>query len=145
MMKLCTVISYLKKIQKIHESRDTSHESYWHQQFFTGNQQILLYQEYMYRLHFDTKFLILLTFLESLKIVLIKKVIILMMSAKMATPGLLKITVFWNKGYDVIISVHDVTNKILSRDSNYIIDVVIWPKFGNCSISMRKVIRTSVL
>ena len=68
-----------------------------------------------------------------------------MMSAKMATPGLLKITVFWNKGYDVIISVDDVTNKILSRDSNYIIDVVMWPKFGNCSISMGKVIITSIL
>ena len=51
-------------------------------------------KKYMYRLHFDTKFLILLIFLESLKIVLIKKVITLMMSAKMATPGLLKITVF---------------------------------------------------
>ena len=72
-------------------------------------------------------------------------VTILMMSAKMATPGLLKIRVFWNKGYDVIISVHDVTNKILSRDSNYIIDAVMWPKFGNCSISMRKVIITSIL
>ena len=70
---------------------------------------------------------------------------ILMMPAKMATPGLLKIRVFWNKGYDVIISVHDVTNKILSRDSNYIIDVVMWPKFGNCSISMRKVMITSIL
>ena len=68
-----------------------------------------------------------------------------MMSAKMATPGLLKITVFWNKGYDVIISVHDVTNKILSSDSNYIIDVVMWPKFGNSSISMREVIITSIL
>ena len=45
-----------------------------------------------------------------------------MMSAKMATPGLLKIMVFWKKGYDVIISVHDVTNKFLSRDSNYIVD-----------------------
>ena len=78
----------------------------------------------MYRLHFDTKFLILLTFLESLRIGLIKKVIILMMSAKIATPGLLKITVFPNKGYDVIISVHHVTNKILSRDSNYNVDVV---------------------
>ena len=43
----------------------------------------------MYRLHFDTKLLIPLTFLEFLKIVLIKKVTILMMSAKMATPGLL--------------------------------------------------------
>ena len=68
-----------------------------------------------------------------------------MMSVKMATPGLLKITVFWNKGYDVIISVDDVTNKILSRDSNYIVDVVMWPKFGNSSISMREVIITSIL
>ena len=62
-----------------------------------------------------------------------------MMSAKMATLGLLKIKVFWNKGYDVIISVHDVTNKILSRNSNYIVDVVMWPKFGNSSIYMREV------
>ena len=65
---------------------------------------------------------------------------ILMMSTKISTPGLLKIRVFWNNGYDIIISVHDVTNKILSRDSNYIIDLVMWPKLGNCSISMRKVI-----
>ena len=36
-----------------------------------------------------------------------------MMSAKMATPGLLKITVFRSKCYDVIVSVDDVTNKIL--------------------------------
>ena len=67
-----------------------------------------------------------------------------MMSAKMATPGLLKIKVFWNKGYDVIIYVHDVTNKILSRDSNYIVDVVMWSKFGNCSISIREVIIISI-
>ena len=40
-----------------------------------------------------------------------------MMSAKMATPGLLKKSVFQNKRYDVIIPVHDVTNKTLSRDS----------------------------
>ena len=46
-----------------------------------------------------------------------------MMSAKMASPGLLKITVFRNKGYDVMIYVHDLTNKILSRDSSYIVDV----------------------
>ena len=70
---------------------------------------------------------------------------ILMMSAKMATPGLLKITVFWNKGYDVIVSVNDVTNKILLRDSNYIVDVFMGPKFGNSSISIREVIITSGL
>ena len=45
------------------------------------------------------------------------------MSLKMATPGLLKITVFLNKGYDVVISVDDVTKKVLSRDSNYIVDM----------------------
>ena len=70
-------------------------------------------------------------------------VTILMMQAKMATPGLLKVMVFWNNGYDVIISVHDVTNKILSRDSNYIVDVVMWLKFGNSSISMREVFNCS--
>ena len=37
-----------------------------------------------------------------------------------------------------MIYVNDVTNKILSSDSNYIVDVVMWPKFGNCSISMRE-------
>ena len=42
----------------------------------------------------------------------------------MATPGLLKIKVFWGKLYLVIISVHDFINKILSRDSNYIVNVV---------------------
>ena len=45
-----------------------------------------------------------------------------MMSANMATPGLLRITIFWNKGYDVIISVDDVINKILRHNSNYIVD-----------------------
>ena len=68
-----------------------------------------------------------------------------MMSAKMASPGLLKIMIFWNKGYDVMISVDDVTNKILSSDSNYIVDVFMWPKFVSCSISMREVITTSIL
>ena len=68
-----------------------------------------------------------------------------MMSGKMATPGLLKTTVFWNKGYDVIIPVHDVTNKILSCDSTYFVDVDMCPKFGNSSISTRGVIITSIL
>ena len=49
---------------------------------------------------------------------------ILMMSAKIAAPALLKIKVFWNKVYYVIYSAYDVTNKILSYDSNYIMDVV---------------------
>ena len=67
-----------------------------------------------------------------------------MISGKMATPDLLKIEVFLNIGYDVIIAVNDAINKVLSLDSDYIIDVFIWPKFGNFSISMT-VIKTSIL
>ena len=50
-------------------------------------------------------------------------VTVLMMTAKIATLGVLKIKVFWNKGYDVIICIHDVTNIILLRGSNYTVDV----------------------
>ena len=50
-------------------------------------------------------------------------VTILMMSAKLASPGLLKIKIFQNKGYEIIIPHRDATNKILSCDSNYIVEV----------------------
>ena len=46
------------------------------------------------------------------------------MSAKLAPPGLLKVRVFCSEGYDIISSVHDVNNKILLRDSNYILDLI---------------------
>ena len=51
-------------------------------------------------------------------VVLKNMLTILMMSAKVATPGLLKIKLFLNKGYDVIISFRGVSNKIFSCDSN---------------------------
>ena len=57
-------------------------------------------------------------------IALINMVTNFMMSAKIIIPCLLKIRAFCKNGYDVITSVHDVTHKILSRDSNYVIDVV---------------------
>ena len=68
------------------------------------------------------------------------------MSAKKATLGLLKVKVLWRKSYDydVINSVHDVTNTVLSRDSNHIVDAVMWLKFANSSISMRQVIITPI-
>ena len=50
-------------------------------------------------------------------------VAILMMSAKLAIVDLLKIKLFPKKGYDVIISIHDMTNTILSRETNDIVDV----------------------
>ena len=101
--------------------------------------------KYMCRLHFDTKFLITLAFVESLRIVLIKKVTSLMMSAKMVTPGLLKITVFWNKGYDVIIYCLWHHQQNVTRNSNYIVDVFMWQKFGNSKVSVTEVIIISIL
>ena len=47
-----------------------------------------------------------------------------MMSAKLATLGLHKIKMFQSKVYDIIIPDYDITNKILSRDSNYIVNEV---------------------
>ena len=55
-------------------------------------------------------------------------VTILLISAKLASPELLEIKMFQNIGYDVIIPEYDVTNKISSRGSNYILDVIMWPK-----------------
>ena len=51
-MKLGIVMPYLKKIQKIYESRDTPLEFFWHQHFFTGNQEISLYQEIQIQIAF---------------------------------------------------------------------------------------------
>ena len=70
-------------------------------------------------------------------VVFIDVVAILMMSAKLDTLALFETKVVWEKDYDVTISAHDVTNNILSRDSNYILDEVIRPKFCNSSILMR--------
>ena len=42
-------------------------------------------------------------------------VAILMMSAKLATLGLLKIKVFSKKNYDVIIYTHDISNQLVDN------------------------------
>ena len=67
-------------------------------------------------------------------------VAVFMMSPKLATLGLIKSMAsyfFSNKVYHVIIFIHVVTNKILSPDSNYILDAIMKLKFGNSSISGR--------
>ena len=76
-------------------------------------------KKYRYIFHLDVYFLTLLTF-----IVLINMVKILMTLAKMATPGFLKTKIFKKKAYDGITFAHDVTNTILSRDSNYNVNAV---------------------
>ena len=139
MMKLVTVIPYPKKLQKIYQSRHTPAKFCWYQHFFTGNQHYLLYQE----IHIYIAFWYIIS--NSLNFSWIFEKKFSKPVTKMATPDLFKITVFWNKDYGVIITVDDVTNKILSRDSNYIVNLFKWPKFGNSSISMREVITTSIL
>ena len=46
------------------------------------------------------------------------------MSAKLTTLDPFKTKIFSNKNYDAIIFVHDVTIKILSRELNYIVCVI---------------------
>ena len=63
-----------------------------------------------------------------------------MMSAKLATLGLLKLKVTWNKGYDVIVFVHDVTKKFYhltqiilqmwSYDQNLVTLAFLWQKLS---------------
>ena len=56
---------------------------------------------------------------------LVNMVTILMMSAKLAPPGLVKIKIFQKEGYDVIIPDFDVTSKMLSSSSNYFVHAVL--------------------
>ena len=51
-------------------------------------------------------------------------VTILMMSVKLAAPGLLKIKIFLSKECDIIIFYYDFINKSLLDDLNYVVDVV---------------------
>ena len=53
--------------------------------------------------------------------------------------------VFWKESYEVIISVNDIIIEIFSRDSDYIIDVVMRPKLGNSNVSVTEVIITAAL
>ena len=62
-----------------------------------------------------------------------------MMAADLATLGLLKLKVLGIKVYNVLNDLHDITNKILSHESNYIVDMVMWPNFGNSIISVIEV------
>ena len=57
----------------------------------------------------------------SLKVVLKTMVALLMMAAKTVTLGLLNTMVFWKEGYSI-------TNRILSRDSKYVVDEVLCSK-----------------
>ena len=82
-----------------------------------------------------------LTFSEHLNVVYINMVTTFMMSAKLSTLGPLKIKVFLNKVYNVIIFVLDVTKNFLSSDSNHFLDAVMWSKFGKNLTSKNNFLR----
>ena len=122
MMKRGTVIIYLKETKNIYKSCDTSLD------IFSPEISNFCYtKKYRHKLHFNRYFLILLTFFNM--VVLITIVAILMISAKVATPGLLKLKVFWNKCYVAIISVHDVSN-------NFITWLKLYFRFGHVTKSL---------
>ena len=81
LMKLGTVIPYLWQMPKRYESRNTPLEF---NIFSLEIRKFCCIKKYRYRLYFGTQFLILLTFFESLKIVLMNMVTILVISAKKA-------------------------------------------------------------
>ena len=94
MVKLGTVIPYLKKIQKVYESRNTPFEFCRNQHFLPEISNFCYMKKYRYRLHFNTQFPILLTVFEFLRVVLINRFTILMMSAKLGTIGFTKENIF---------------------------------------------------
>ena len=108
-----TVIPYLKKIQKVCESRDTPHEFCRYHYFFTGNQQTLLYLE----IQIQTAFLYIisnfLNFYRVFKDYLINVVTILIMSAK-------SLFFFRKIGYEVITFVNNVLTKFY-----YVIQIIL--------------------
>ena len=139
MMKFCSY-NLPKEHPKNYKTYDTPLELF-HQQleFFIipGNKDLSFY--------FWNFFYNFWNFIESLNVILINMIPILVMPAKFDIPGFLEIKEFWNERYNDIIFIYDATNKILSCESNYVLDAVIWPKFVNSSISMREVIITSII
>ena len=54
---------------------------------------------------------------------------ILMMTPKLAALSFHKMKVFSNNSFCMKIPVHEITSKILLRESNYILDAIMWSKF----------------
>ena len=65
---------------------------------------------------------------------------ILMMSSKLAILDFLKTMFFWNKVYDIIISVFDVNNENFLCHLNYTVDVAMWPKLVTLSFLWEKLL-----
>ena len=144
-MKLGTVISHLKKIQKTYKTRDTPLWVILKSAFFYRKSAIFVV------LQNTDKSSILIHIFNSFdrfgfsNVACNKHEFTFDDVSKIFTPGLFKISAIWDKDYDTIISVKDVINKTLLHDSNYFVDVVKLPKFGNFSISMKETIISFII
>ena len=113
-----------RRSEKIHKSGVTLLEFCWHQHFSPVAIFVISRNkdENCILIHSLWLFWLLINFFN-------QHDCILMMAAKLATSDL-EIKPFLNKGSGVKISVYDVTNKVLLSDSNNIIDLLSWLKFG---------------
>ena len=100
---------------------------------FNRNSSFLLYREIKIKTAFQYVMLILLTIIESLKVILINIIAVLMMSAKLETPSFLKITLVRNSVYNVII-------KIFSCHSYCIKNLVMWLSLATLAFMWQKVL-----
>ena len=155
-MKLSTVLPYLKKIQKVYKSCDTLLEFCCHQHFFTGNQQILTPSMGFYYVTQGTRYGLEILHQCGKRVkTRIQNVLGVYSNVSRSFRGktvrglftpptlnMVKINVFWHNGHNAIILYYDVTDKMSSLDSNYIVDVVM---LQNSSIFMREVIKTWIL
>ena len=79
------------------------------------------------------------TFIEFSKVVFINMITILIMPTKLVTPDFLEMKVFWNRVYDVITYVSDISNKISSCDLIYIVDMGMWQRGGFREVALLQV------
>ena len=107
--------------------------------FFTRNQSLLLYQETKTNIALSYTISVSFHNFVSLRFLLIDEISTLMISAKLATLSLLKIQVFWSKGYGVIISVHDITKNY--HVTQIILQMLPWFSFNNLSLTISMVLK----
>ena len=108
------IYTLTKEDLKTYKSRDRPLEFCWHHRFLPEISNFFWY-----------KISNLFIFVSVCKGCFKNMVAILIVSDRTLTAlGLLIMQVFWNKVYYVIIFIHDVINKNVSRNSIYILDVV---------------------
>ena len=138
-MKLSTIFPHLKKIQKLYKSHDTSLEVCWHQQIFiiSGNTDNYIIFIYIFSNFFDFYWVFEGCFIQ--QHCSFDEVNKIGYCRPHGNKGILKKRLW---AHNFCPWRHQ---KNLPRDSNNVVDVVMWPKFGIFNLYMRDVIITKDL